>query len=126
MGGIDAEIGRRIRTLRQTRGLTMEQVADQLGVSHQQIQKYETGYNRVSAARLFELAQVFDVPISAFFEGLQLAADQAAQDATSVDSRSYKLAYEFDKLSEPQKRAVLSLVQSMSDKSDTSGHQDGS
>ncbi len=126
MGGIDAEIGRRVRALRLSRGLTMEQVADQLGITYQQIQKYETGFNRVSASRLFALAQVFDVSISAFFEGLQLPTGQPKQEAVFVDSRGYTLAHEFDKLSEPQKRAVLSLVRSLSDKPEMSGLQDGS
>jgi transcriptional regulator with XRE-family HTH domain len=126
MGGIDAEIGRRIRALRLTRGLTMEQVAAQLGISQQQIQKYETGSNRVSASRLFALAQFLDVPVSAFFEGMQLRTEQPARDVAPIDSRGYTLGHEFDRLSESQKQAVLSLVRSMAGKPETSGQQDGS
>lgn len=125
MGGIDAEIGRRLRALRQARSMTMEQVAARVGVRYQQIQKYEAGSNRVSAGRLFEFAQLLDVPVSAFFENVELATDRQAQEAAALDGRGFRLACEFDKLSEPQKRAVLSLVQSMSDKRETSGQQDG-
>lgn len=125
MSGIDAEIGRRLRALRQTRGMTMEQVAVRVGVRYQQIQKYEAGANRVSAGRLLAFARLFDVPIGAFFEKVETAADRPTREAAALDSRGFRLAHEFDKLSEPQKRAVLSLVQSMSTGRETSEQRDG-
>lgn len=125
MSGIDVEIGRRLRALRQIHGMTMEQVASRVGVRYQQIQKYEAGANRVSAGRLLALARLFDVPIGAFFEKVEPASDRPTPDVAGLDSRGFRLAYEFDKLSEPQKLAVLSLVQSMSSGRGTSERQDG-
>ncbi len=64
-------IGERIRRRRTELGLTQEQLGEALGVSYQQIQKYETAANRVSAARLYELAQACDVDVAYFFEGFE-------------------------------------------------------
>jgi transcriptional regulator with XRE-family HTH domain len=116
MGGIDAAIGSRLRALRQSRSMTLDQVAERIGVRAQQIQKYETGQNRIAAARLFEFARLFDVPLTAFYDSLDREAPPAAR-----DSRGLQLAHEFDKLSEAQKRAVLSLVRSLSDARDDTG-----
>jgi transcriptional regulator with XRE-family HTH domain len=121
MGGIDAAIGSRLRALRQSRYMTLDQVAERIGVRAQQIQKYETGQNRVAAARLFEFARLFDVPLSAFYDSL----DREAAAPKPQDSRGLQLAHEFDKLSEAQKRAVLSLVRSLSDPKDDKGQPYG-
>ncbi|HIF09166.1 MAG TPA: XRE family transcriptional regulator, partial [Sneathiellales bacterium] len=58
---VDEHVGERIRHLRTTLGLTQEQLSSALGISYQQIQKYETGANRVSAGRLYEIAMELDV-----------------------------------------------------------------
>ncbi|MGH1370363.1 MAG: helix-turn-helix domain-containing protein [Maritimibacter sp.] len=75
---VDVHVGRRIRHTRWSAGKTQKEVADSLKISFQQLQKYETAGNRVSASKLFELADEFGVPITHFFEGLQvnLADDQ--------------------------------------------------
>lgn len=67
---IDHQVGDRIRRRRTLLGYTQEQLADALDISYQQIQKYETGANRVSAGRLFQISQRLEVPITFFFEGL--------------------------------------------------------
>jgi transcriptional regulator with XRE-family HTH domain len=124
MGGIDMEIGRRLRMLRWSRGMTMEEVAREVGVRYQQIQKYETGANRLSANRLLVFARLFGIPVGSLFEGLDLAAGHRAPEI-AIDRRGFALACEFEKLSEPQKVAVLSLVRSMSDPPETAGRRDG-
>ncbi|MBM2293864.1 helix-turn-helix transcriptional regulator [Sulfitobacter pseudonitzschiae] len=69
---IDVHVGNRIRALRQSLKLTQSGLASQLGVTFQQIQKYETGANRVSASKLALISDVLDVPIGRFFpEGYQ-------------------------------------------------------
>lgn len=68
---IGGHIGERIRQRRTELGLTQEQLGEALDVSYQQIQKYETAANRVSASRLYELAQAFGVEVTYFFEGLE-------------------------------------------------------
>ena len=67
---IDLHLGRRLRRRRRLLGLTQQQLAVQVGVRFQQIQKYECGANRISAARLWELAEALETPISYFYDGL--------------------------------------------------------
>ncbi len=68
---IDRYVGARIRERRIMLGLTQQQLADLIGVTYQQAHKYERGINRVSAGRLYEVAQVLSVPVSYFFDGLE-------------------------------------------------------
>jgi transcriptional regulator with XRE-family HTH domain len=69
-GSIDSHVGRRLRKLRRLRSLTLLNLATTAGVTFQQIQKYEAGLNRMSAASLWRLARRLDVPIDYFFEDL--------------------------------------------------------
>ena len=66
----DKHVGARIRLLRESRGLTQSELGQGLGVSFQQLQKYERAGNRISAGRLFEVARILNVEIGYFFEGL--------------------------------------------------------
>jgi len=66
----DAEIGRRIRALRLERGLSQTDLGNLLGVTFQQIQKYERGANRIGSSRLHQFSKVLDVPVAYFFHGL--------------------------------------------------------
>jgi transcriptional regulator with XRE-family HTH domain len=66
----DVHIGRRIRERRLMLGLSQQQLAAMIGVTYQQAHKYETGLNRVSAGRLFRIAEALQVPVSWFYEGL--------------------------------------------------------
>ena len=74
---IDLYVGKRLRRRRRLLGLTQQSLAEQVGIRFQQIQKYECGANRVSAARLFELSEALSVPIQYFYEGLSDANRQA-------------------------------------------------
>ena len=67
---IDRHLGKRLRLRRRTLGLTQQQIAEAVGVCFQQIQKYECGANRISAARLWLLAKALESPVGAFFDGL--------------------------------------------------------
>jgi transcriptional regulator with XRE-family HTH domain len=80
----DIEIGRRIRALRLERGITQTQLGNLLGVTFQQIQKYEKGANRVAAARLQRVAQALDVPIMFFYTDPP-ATEQAKAQPNSMD-----------------------------------------
>ena len=68
---IDVHVGQRIRLRRTLLGLSQERLGEALGVTFQQVQKYERGVNRVGASRLFDLSRVLDVPISFFFDDMQ-------------------------------------------------------
>jgi transcriptional regulator with XRE-family HTH domain len=76
---IDAEVAKRVRSLRHRAALTQEQAAEALGITFQQLQKYEKGHNRISAGRLHALAKLFNVPVAVFFgqdnRGLAVAVD---------------------------------------------------
>src|SRR5271170_7138760 len=74
---IDDHVGARIRERRIMLGLTQQQLADLIGVTYQQAHKYERGINRVSAGRLFEVAQVLSVPVNYFFDGLDQENERA-------------------------------------------------
>jgi len=67
---IDLHVGRRLRQRRCLLGLTQQKLAEAVGIKFQQIQKYESGANRVSASRLWALAHALEAPVSYFFEGL--------------------------------------------------------
>ena len=67
---VDLYVGQRIRQRRWTIDMTQQQLAEKVGIRFQQIQKYETGTNRVSASRLWDIAAAMGVPVSYFFEGL--------------------------------------------------------
>lgn len=66
----DRHVGNRIRERRVMLGLSQQQMAEMIGVTYQQAHKYERGINRISAGRLFEIAQVLSVPVGHFFDGL--------------------------------------------------------
>ena len=68
---VDEHVGSRIRALRKQLGMSQQHLAGELGLTFQQIQKYERGSNRVSASKLYETANALRVPVSYFFEGLE-------------------------------------------------------
>jgi len=70
----DRHVGTRIRERRIMLGLSQQQLAVMIGVTYQQAHKYERGLNRISAGRLYDIAQVLNVPISWFFEGMEVEA----------------------------------------------------
>jgi len=70
MDSIDLQLGRRLRSRRRLLNLTQQQLAAASGVRFQQIQKYECAANRMSAARIWQLAEILEVPVSYFYEGL--------------------------------------------------------
>ncbi|MBL8672834.1 MAG: helix-turn-helix transcriptional regulator [Alphaproteobacteria bacterium] len=73
---VDRHVGARIRERRIMLGLTQQGLADLIGVTYQQAHKYERGINRVSAGRLFGIAQALGVPVSFFFDGLETGKEQ--------------------------------------------------
>lgn len=67
---VDVHVGRRVRLRRRELGVSQAWLADHLGLTFQQVQKYERGSNRISASKLYQIASVLEVPITYFFEGL--------------------------------------------------------
>ena len=67
---VDVHVGQRIRQRRYLAGMSLRELGDNVGVKFQQIQKYETGANRIGASRMWDIAEVLEVPVSDFFEGI--------------------------------------------------------
>ena len=88
---IDLHLGKRLRRRRRLLGLTQQQLAGAVGVRFQQIQKYECGANRISAARLWQLSEALEVPIGYFYDGLS-NAPLAEQPTERHDSNGEMLA----------------------------------
>lgn len=68
---VDIHVGKKVRHRRWLLGMSQTQLAEQVDIKFQQIQKYETGANRISASRLWDIATVLDVPVHFFFDGLE-------------------------------------------------------
>ncbi len=107
IGPIDAHVGARVRVRRTLLGMNQTNLGDAIGVSYQQMQKYENGANRISASRLFDLSRVLDVPIQYFFEEIPPAI-AASSPATEKRGRAKKPpSYEPDPIAT---RETLELV----------------
>lgn len=102
----DRHVGMRIRERRLMLGLSQQQLAVLIGVTYQQAHKYERGLNRISAGRLFEIAQVLQVPISWFFEGLDEGAPSPG--LTAGQRRVLELARNFSAISNERHQEALS------------------
>ncbi len=104
---IDIHVGARVRLRRNLLGLTLQTLAKAVGVTYQQLQKYERGVNRVGASRLFNLSRALDVPVSFFFEDLSPAAAGGGKRRTRGLSEAPAAVLEPDLLS---KRETVELV----------------
>ena len=116
---VDQHVGKRIRHRRWLVGMTQQQLADQVGIKFQQIQKYETGANRVSASRLWDIAKSLQVDISFFFEGIegdeaQVEAGVAPSDVLS-DKEASELLRSYYAIPENQRRRLFDLARVLSD-----------
>ena len=105
---IDASVGSQVRTLRRQRGLTQTQLGDVLGLTFQQIQKYERGTNRISASKLAMLADALKVPVNVFFE------ECGSGNVSAGESDEIKqLVSSFEGMREPIQSDFLRMVKSI-------------
>jgi transcriptional regulator with XRE-family HTH domain len=95
-------------------GMTQQQLADAVGIKFQQIQKYETGMNRVSASRLWGIAEALDVPISFFFEGLSEGEEAMRDNAILADREAMELVRAYTAIPEQQRRKLFDLARVLS------------
>lgn len=121
---IDIHVGKRLRLRRSILGLSQEKLAEELGITFQQVQKYEKGINRVSASRLYEVGRVLTVPVNFFFDELGDATSQLglaennedfqSEDVKSRESMSLLRAYY--KISDAKvRKKALELIKSLAD-----------
>lgn len=100
---VDVLVGRNIRIHRLDRGLSQTDLANHIGVTFQQVQKYENGVNRVGSGRLFRIAEVLGVPVSSFFEGADYSGDEPVHNSPIA------------MLSEPYAMRLLKAVRDIAD-----------
>ena len=117
---VDVHVGKRIRHRRWMNGTTQQQLAEKVGIKFQQIQKYETGMNRVSASRLWDIAHALGVPVSFFFEGIE--PNSAAEPQRSempgdilADREALELLRSYYAIPENQRRRLFELARVLSE-----------
>jgi transcriptional regulator with XRE-family HTH domain len=117
---VDRSVGSQVRMRRTLLGLSQSEVSDVMGITFQQLQKYEKGVNRISASRLFQLSTILMVPVSFFFEELAAPASSEVMPETETEAAIFKrpltirLIRAFYEIESPRQRdAVLSLFRSM-------------
>ena len=121
---IDVQVGNRVRIRRMLIGMSQERLGDLLGLTFQQVQKYEKGVNRIGAGRLFEMSRILNVPVDFFYEGVNSHAGQAgAGDGESAPVMEFvssgeglQLSLAFMKIKDAKvRKRVLDLVKSLAE-----------
>ena len=93
---IDVHVGSRVRLRRMLLSISQEKLGEQMGLTFQQIQKYEKGTNRIGASRLYRISQILDVPVQFFFEDAPVAPGQEGGKASGLSERQNDdFLYEF-------------------------------
>lgn len=117
---IDCHVGRRIRAYRLMAGISQAELGAAIGVSFQQVQKYETGQNRISASRLCQVAARLDVPVREFFDGISLLPDgplcrdeTAETRALLSDEQALSMLRRAARLQPSQRRAIDNMIAAM-------------
>lgn len=117
---IDFHVGSRIRMRRLMVGMSQEKLGERLGITFQQVQKYEKGTNRVGSGRLHEIGRILGVPVSYFFEGQELGTsgerDASSPDSAVPDKDSLELLQAFNAIVDPQvRRALVNMARALAD-----------
>ena len=118
---VDVHVGKRMRHRRWMNGTTQQQLAEKVGIKFQQIQKYETGMNLVSASRLWDIAHALGVPVSFFFEGLGAAAQEEVMGGSDMpgdilsDREALELLRSYYAIPENQRRRLFDLARVLSE-----------
>ena len=116
---VDVHIGKRIRLARMEKSISQEKLGEGLGLTFQQVQKYEKGANRVGGSRMWEISKILGTPVSFFYEGLDpsasrddaIAGEVSERTAFMATSEGLKLAKRFQAIeSADTRRAVLALL----------------
>ncbi|MBE3638680.1 helix-turn-helix domain-containing protein [Mangrovicoccus algicola] len=119
---VDVHVGKRVRHRRWMVGMTQQQLATKVGIKFQQIQKYETGMNRISASRLWDISLALDVPVAYFFEGVEAGEDGVDGAAAGIspvgdllaDKEALDLVRSYYAIPENQRRQLFELARVLS------------
>jgi transcriptional regulator with XRE-family HTH domain len=113
----DIEVGQRVRTFRLERGLSQEKLGDALGLTFQQVQKYEKGTNRIAAGRLQHIAEILGVSVTDFFTSQKRPGSGSSEIFKLVDTAaSLRLLRAYSRIRDPRvQQAVAQLVERIAD-----------
>lgn len=116
---VDVHVGKRVRHRRWMVGMTQQQLAEKVGIKFQQIQKYETGMNRISASRLWDISEALNVSVGFFFEGLEGEHGNVSSEALPgdilADKEALELIRSYYAIPEMQRRRLFELARVLSD-----------
>jgi len=111
---VDIAVGRNVRIWRMARGLSQTQLAQRLGITFQQIQKYEVGANRIGAGRLVKIAATLGVPVTALLDSVAAAEDMSVLVSLVANRRSFRLADAFAAITDAKLRlSIVDLVEKL-------------
>lgn len=117
---VDRHVGNRVRLQRRTLGMSQSVLGEKVGVTFQQVQKYERGANRISASKLYEISQVLEAPISYFFDGLPAPNSagggplQHAVEILLASADGAEIATAFPRIrSDSVRRVLVKLIRSL-------------
>lgn len=127
---IDIQVGNRVRIRRMLIGMSQERLGDLLGLTFQQVQKYEKGVNRIGAGRLFEVSRILNVPVDFFYEGLatELAGQPGMREPEGTppvmefmsSGEGLQLSLAFMKIKDAKvRKRVLDLVKSLAEEEES-------
>jgi transcriptional regulator with XRE-family HTH domain len=125
----DLHVGKRLRRRRRLLGMTQQDLASQVGVRFQQIQKYECGANRITASRLYDLARAMNVSVQYFYDGMVApgTVPNAANDAEQMEGdilsqkETLELVRAYYRLSERPRRRLLELAKALEQDTSSTG-----
>lgn len=118
---IDVHVGARLRERRMTLSISQERLGEKLGLTFQQVQKYEKGVNRIGASRLFQISQILDTPVQFFFDGAPAPNGEARSDTPAIMNflgtvEGLQLNSSFQKIKHAEtRRKLLDLIKTLSD-----------
>jgi len=127
---VDQHVGSRVRLRRMLLGMSQERLGESMGLTFQQVQKYEKGVNRIGASRLFQISKILDVPVQFFFEEAPHVDARRAPGMAEADSEAFILEFlnsreglelnrAFVKIADPKvRKSVVDLVRAVSASSD--------
>jgi transcriptional regulator with XRE-family HTH domain len=132
---VDQHVGSRVRLRRMLLGMSQERLGESMGLTFQQVQKYEKGVNRIGASRLFQISKILDVPVQFFFEEAPHAEPRATPGMGEADSEAFILEFlnsreglelnrAFVKIGDPKvRKSVVDLVRALSTGADGSDNR---
>lgn len=108
---VDVQVGKNLRAFRRLTGMSQEELSTKVGITFQQIQKYESGTNRISASRMYKLATVLKINVTDFYRGLE---DNGEKDMLSLDKETLELISVYQQVTDEKlRKSILSVLKKL-------------